>query len=140
MIWSVLPWRRCKASLEPNHTPYWGRCERLKKHEGYHALERGFDVVWFVTQIVDIKQEWADVNYAKADAEASVLMMEELPYGPPVRPQRIVEWERSARDPEHDRLWGVPDEDRPPPGNGRYYSRKDDERDAAWLARNPNED
>lgn len=75
--WSVLPWSRCKAYLErKDNNPHWGRCERVKKHDGWHALERGFDIVWFETRVIDLKQEWETLPaYAKADVEATEAMM-----------------------------------------------------------------
>ncbi len=45
----LLPWqnlwqRRCRAFRERRPgEPYWGRCELRRRHEGDHALERGFD-------------------------------------------------------------------------------------------------
>lgn len=41
------PWTRCKARLPKGVLSDWGRCDLVKHHKGEHALERGFDVVWF---------------------------------------------------------------------------------------------
>ncbi len=39
----IWPWKRCRASVEPNPTGYWGRCDLQARHDGDHALERGMD-------------------------------------------------------------------------------------------------
>jgi hypothetical protein len=54
LIWSTNPFNRCRATLEEKqgHSGYFGRCELKRKHPGYHALERGFDIVLFSTEIV----------------------------------------------------------------------------------------
>lgn len=42
------PWDRCKARLPRSAgAPHWGRCDLKKRHSTQHALERGFDVLWF---------------------------------------------------------------------------------------------
>ena len=71
MEWNSLPWRRCRAVLEKKgDSAHFGRCDRNRKHEGWHALERGFDVVWFETRVIDLNQEWQPMKaYAKADVE-----------------------------------------------------------------------
>lgn len=40
---------RCPARLEPNVSGYWGRCERKRMHQDDHALERGFEIVYWST-------------------------------------------------------------------------------------------
>lgn len=46
--WAFWPWERCKArKRRVRGQVYFGRCELRKNHEGAHALERGFDIVWF---------------------------------------------------------------------------------------------
>lgn len=58
MKWAMWPWTRCRAAMEPNDTPYWGRCERVRKHKGDHALERGMEIVYFETAVINFVQEW----------------------------------------------------------------------------------
>jgi hypothetical protein len=46
------PWNRCRYRLTRlgatgELRPYWGRCDLKRDHPGDHALERGFDIVWF---------------------------------------------------------------------------------------------
>lgn len=48
-IWSNWPWfTRCQAR-HPRLKSVWlkARCDRKKNHDGEHALERGFDIIWF---------------------------------------------------------------------------------------------
>lgn len=55
-IWAFWPWTRCPAKLErKGNSAHWGQCDRKRKHEGLHALERGFDVVWFTTMVINVK-------------------------------------------------------------------------------------
>lgn len=45
------PWQRCRARLPRRVTsPYWGRCDLRRNHSTDHALERGFDCVWFTDE------------------------------------------------------------------------------------------
>jgi hypothetical protein len=50
--WSINPFTRCRAFLEPNETVYFGRCELKRGHKMDHALERGFDILRFETKII----------------------------------------------------------------------------------------
>jgi hypothetical protein len=113
--WSIWPWNRCAAVLEKKgDSPYYGRCDRPRKHQGWHALERGFDVVWFETKVIDLKQEWEPIKtYAKSDVESTEEMRR--------------------------KLWCTSDEERPPPANEQYHTRKEDDRDAWWLTLYGNE-
>jgi hypothetical protein len=52
--YSTFPWNRCKAVLEPKEGhSYYGRCDLKKGHRSLHVLERGFNIVWFSTKVVD---------------------------------------------------------------------------------------
>lgn len=49
---SSWPWNHCRCRLTRRAItgelrPHWGRCDLRRNHPGDHALERGFDVVWF---------------------------------------------------------------------------------------------
>lgn len=46
-MWATWPWTRCTAKLAKGVDDYHGRCDLKKGHRTQHALERGFDVVWF---------------------------------------------------------------------------------------------
>jgi hypothetical protein len=57
----LLPWNRCRAALEKKgDSAYYGQCDRPRNHPGWHALERGFDIVWFSTRLIDMNNEWSD--------------------------------------------------------------------------------
>ena len=53
LAWSMNPFTRCRAVLEPKEGHvYFGRCELKRRHRSSHALERGFDTVFFLTKVI----------------------------------------------------------------------------------------